>query len=123
MCIRDSIYPAAVRFTGDLAESALRKRSLLQRTGADADTERVERLSGLTDRLAAAAAQLRGTLQDAQQEDALACAEFCHTAVLADMTYLRQIADELEQWVERSYWPMPTYTDMLYAPETAAARG
>jgi glutamine synthetase len=45
------------------------------------------------------------------REDA---ASFYHSVITADMTALRKEADLLEQLTDKSYWPYPTYSDLLF---------
>ena len=41
-------------------------------------------------------------------------ARYYRDEVFADMQNLRAIADELEMNVPEKYWPIPTYTDLLF---------
>ncbi len=48
-------------------------------------------------------------------EDSLANARFYHDSVFACMNNLRAVADTLECNVGSSYWPYPTYGELLYS--------
>jgi len=40
---------------------------------------------------------------------------FCHDVIVPDMNECRSYADELETITERSAWPFPTYSDLLFS--------
>ena len=48
------------------------------------------------------------------QDDALKTAKYYQDEVLVVMAELREVADKLETMVAKDFWPMPTYTDLLY---------
>ena len=50
-----------------------------------------------------------GKIKDIQQQ-----AEYFHDYVLAEMTIMRNIADEIEMNMPCDKWPIPTYTAMIY---------
>ncbi len=50
-----------------------------------------------------------GKVNDIQQQ-----AEYFHDYVLAEMTIMRNIADEIEMNMPCDKWPIPTYTAMIY---------
>ena len=43
------------------------------------------------------------------------CAKYYHDTVFAAMQELRAVADELEINTAESYWPFPTYGDLLFS--------
>ena len=47
-------------------------------------------------------------------EDAFATGMYYVNTLIPAMQALRKVADTLETKVSREYWPMPTYTDLLY---------
>ena len=48
------------------------------------------------------------------EDSAESLARYYRDEVFADMQNLRAIADELEMNVPEKYWPIPTYTDLLF---------
>ena len=48
-------------------------------------------------------------------DDPLAAARYMHDTVLPAMEDLRQSADTLETLTDRSYWPFPTYDELLFS--------
>ena len=54
-------------------------------------------------------------LESSQKREILAEAVFYRDKVFAAMSELRLIVDELETFVAKKHWPIPTYADMLYS--------
>ena len=48
-------------------------------------------------------------------DDPLADARYMHDNVLPAMADLRKSADTLETLTDRSYWPFPTYDELLFS--------
>ena len=73
------------------------------------------RLVELSDEMAAALKLLRSNAEYAQKNlSSNKCGEFCRDEVIPKMRELRRAADEAETLTERSFWPFPTYGDLLY---------
>ena len=47
-------------------------------------------------------------------EDSEEASYYYHDVIVAAMESLRKDADILEQLTDKSYWPYPTYSDLLY---------
>ena len=105
------ILPAAVSYTSDLCKSIERKQALGLPCNAELAITR--QLSAATDALYDCCQKLKEHLQNVPscREDA---ASFYHSVINADMTALRKEADLLEQLTDKSYWPYPTYSDLLF---------
>ena len=105
------ILPAAVSYTSDLCKAIQRKQALA--LPCNAELEITKQLSHATDALYACCQELKTHLQNVPscREDA-AC--YYHNVISADMTKLRKEADILEQLTDKSYWPYPTYSDLLF---------
>ena len=50
----------------------------------------------------------------AMPQDVTGMARYCADKVLPAMAAVRTPADKLEQTVDRTLWPLPTYSDMLF---------
>ena len=63
--------------------------------------------------------KLEKLITKAQKEknDLLKAALIWKDDVLKTMSKLREIVDLLETKIDISYWPMPTYTDLLFGLE------
>ena len=40
---------------------------------------------------------------------------YYHDVVFNAMSRVREVVDQLEQLVDKSYWPFPNYTDLLFS--------
>ncbi len=105
------ILPAALRYTNALCESVSAKKAL--GASCKAESALITRLSAETDRLYDAIETLTEDLTHVPEtEEESAC--YYHDVIVSDMDALRAPADVLEQLTARSYWPYPTYSDLLF---------
>ena len=105
------ILPAAIRYTRDLCDAVDAKK----RCGAvcKAETVLIRELSANTDALYDAVDALRQALA-ARPKEAVEAAQYNHGRIVPDMEAVRSAADMLETLTDRSYWPYPTYSDLLF---------
>ena len=105
------ILPAALHYTRDLCATVSAKKEL----GAvcRAESVLIRHLSSNTDALYDSVDALRHALE-ATPVDTQAAAFHYHDQVVPVMTTLREHADILEQLTDKSYWPYPTYSDLLF---------
>ncbi len=105
------ILPAGLRYARDLCAGLQSKQALGISSRAESDL--VRRLSLTTDSLYDAINTLRNALASVPSrcEDA---AMYYHNSVIPAMEVLRTHADTLEELTDKSYWPYPTYSDLLY---------
>jgi glutamine synthetase len=107
---KTKIYPAAVRYQGELAATA----ASLKSAGYEADSETLDRMISLTKGLQGSLTSLEGAMGHNGAKSPLDEAKhFCHD-VLPAMQLVRQYADELESIVADDLWPLPTYQEMLF---------
>ena len=105
------ILPAALHYTHALCEGIANKKAM--GSSCRAESKLVECLSAATDALYDNVEKLKADL-DAMPQDAKARAEYFHDIINADMNAVRAEADLLEQMTDKSYWPYPTYSDLLF---------
>ena len=105
------ILPAALRYTQSLCHGIAAKQPL--HLPAKAENQLVSRLSAATDALYDQVETLRFALEAVPTEPA-AAANYYHNVVIPAMRDLRKEADILETLTDKSYWPYPTYSDLLY---------
>ena len=106
------ILPAAVHYSSDLALAIQRKRDLgIQ---AKAEDSLLARLAEHTDSLYDACELLRIDLEKVPKENTQAAMVYFRNTIVADMNKVRFHADALEQLTDKSYWPYPTYSDILF---------
>ena len=115
MMARREILPAVMKFTGDVAAQA----SAVKAVSPTLTTAPEEKLlttlttgaSALSDRIDALQDTIVATNHNA---DALAIATYERDVVIPAMNDVRAVADELETVVGKTYWPFPTYADLLF---------
>ena len=105
------ILPAVSRYTGDLCRRVELKQKLY--VGRNAEMALIHQLSEGIDALYDACSKLREDLSGiaGTGEDG---ARYYQQVISKDMADLRKIADELETITDKSYWPFPTYSDILF---------
>lgn len=114
MAKRD-IIPAVIKYSTSLAESI----NAIKSTGFDADvTAQGETLTEIS-KLTASAMKKVKALESAistacSKEDSYDQAYSYRYDVFEALNSLREDVDKLETLVDSKYWPMPTYTDLLF---------
>ena len=110
------VAPAVERFAADMAKNASAKKALDASVACGYETGLVKRLSELTDTIAVKTDELQEAeiaLRDA--EDIIAESAMIRDSVLPKMCELRVACDEAETITAKSYWPFPTYADILFS--------
>ena len=109
--VQQQILPAAAKYTAFLCNTILSKESV----GASCQAERslVTKLSAATDSLYAGCEKMKEHLSNIPSDSADASKYYC-TTIVSDMNAIRRDADILEQLTDKSYWPYPTYSDLLF---------
>jgi glutamine synthetase len=104
------IFPAAVRYQKELAETCVH----LQTLGYQFDTDTLDKMTSLVKCLQDGIAELE-RVNDFHDGDDLAAeaAHYCEK-VLPAMNAVRRSADELEGIVADDLWRLPTYQEMLF---------
>ena len=105
------ILPAALHYTRDLTKSIIDKKAI----GASCTAEQalVKRLSTACDSVYEKSQDLSGKLNSIPAETE-AAADYMSNVIVPAMESLRVDADTLEQLTDKSYWPYPTYSDLLF---------
>ena len=112
---RKQILPAVEHYAADVADAAASKKTLDAEISCCYEKKLVKKLAALidsidsrTDALDGVIAKLK-TLSDVTEE-----ANYIRDEMLSRMTELRAAADEAEVMTAESYWPFPTYGDLLF---------
>ena len=106
------ILPAVISYTTELASSI----ASVEAVGCDASVQK-ERLEKVTAELKAMNTALEKLIADqaAGEKECPKCtAVYYHDTIMADMAALRTPADRLEMLVDKDFWPIPTYGDLLF---------
>ena len=112
---KTQIIPAVEAYAASVAKSAFAKKELDDTLACSFEKGLVRKLSALTDRIAAKAEELENALivlhnaKDIGEES-----EMIRDTVLEKMSELRIPCDEAETLTAKSYWPFPTYGDLLF---------
>lgn len=113
MASRD-ILPAVIRYCKSLADTV----NVTKAAGADASVTAalLRRVNEYLSKAAAALEDLKWKEKEAlaMQDDVKRQAYFYKDTVVPTMGALRSPVDELETLVDREFWPMPVYADLLF---------
>ena len=110
--VMHQILPAALSYSSDLAESINRKRSAVK-LKAGTETRLLTKISNNCDSLYEKTVKLTELLEKVPTESCCAM-EYYSDIVIPIMQKIREDADHLESVTAKSYWPYPTYSDILY---------
>ncbi len=108
---RRQILPAAMRYAQELCGGVSGKKAL--GIHCRAESALVNGISQHTDSLYDAIELLSNALGNVPK-DPKAAAMYYHDTVIPGMNALRSEADALESLTDKSYWPYPTYSDLLF---------
>ena len=105
------ILPASMAYAKALCDGILSKQKL--GIPCNAEISLAEKISAATDRCYEKCENLRHHLKNIP-EDSTQASFYYHDTIVSEMAALRKDADLLEQLTDKSYWPYPTYSDLLY---------
>ncbi len=112
---RKEILPAVAAYTAALADGVKSKQRVDDKLTCGYETRVIKRLSALADCADAKVDALEKTVTtlDGIQDFPLE-ASYVRDEVLPKMAELRAVCDEAETLTAASYWPFPTYGDLLF---------
>ncbi|MBR6071168.1 MAG: glutamine synthetase III [Ruminococcus sp.] len=110
---RKQLLPASLDYLDKLCTAIACKKSV--GIISKAEEQIAAKLNDLCDRFYESIERLEKQVASASEiDDVLKQAEFYHDYVLAEMDIMRSIADEIELNMPLSYWPIPTYSEIIY---------
>ncbi len=113
--VRKQIVPAVAGYTSEIAATAAGKQAVSDKLSVRAETKLLEKLSAGSDALSDAIDELQEALDKATAEgDEPAKSYLYHDAVLPAMAKVRTVSDGLERICAEDYWPLPSYSRMLF---------
>ena len=113
--VRKEILPAVEGYTAKLAGALAAKKAVVPTLTGKYETGLIEKLSGLIDRIDAAAEDLENALTVYHRiEDVTAAANTIRDVIIPKMEALRAPCDEAESCTAADMWPFPTYGDLLF---------
>lgn len=107
------IFPAVAKFTGDVAALSAGKKAYAP---VDYEESVVKSLSELLKKAFGETEKLKAAVKTAELEKTeKAKAELYKSTVIPAMESLRATCDQMETLTAKDYWPMPSYTEILYS--------
>ena len=105
------ILPASMAYCKSLCDGVNAKAPLGACHSAESDL--INKLSSATDMLYKNCLKLQNSLSGIPDntEDSV---RYCTDVIVAEMEAVRDEADRLEALTAKSYWPYPTYSDLLF---------
>ena len=109
------LIPAVVRYTTVLAQSLSAVKAACPEADNSVQTELLIEVSDLLSDMKVARAKLEDLVEEYQHIDSMERrAHFCYDEIIPAMQALRDPADQLEMIVDKEYWPIPSYGDMIF---------
>ena len=113
---KTQIAPAVDKYASDLARDVAARKAVDSSIACRRDSKLISRLSELTDIIDERTETLSKTMVSLREtEGIIPESEFIRDKVLPAMNELRIACDEAETLTARSYWPYPTYGDILFS--------
>ena len=113
--LRKQVMPAVAGYSSEVASAAAAKQAVSDKLSVRSETKLLEKLSAGADELSDAIDQLQEAVDQATAEsDEPAKSYLYHDAVLPAMEKVRKASDILERICSEDYWPLPSYSRMLY---------
>lgn len=113
--LHKEIIPAVADYIRDLASSAASKKAISSALSTSFEEKLITRLSSLAEELCKLTSELDTAVHSRSSfSSVLDEATYYRDVVIAKMTDVRRVADELEYRVGEKYWPYPTYGDLLF---------
>ena len=112
---RKQLLPAVNAYMSEVANTAASKLSVSESLSIRSETKALTRLSADADAMSDAVDELQAAVDAAKAlSDESAKAVAFHDDVLPKMDALRAAADDAETICGEDYWPLPSYSKMLY---------
>ena len=112
---RKQLLPAVNAYMSEVANTAASKLAVSENLSVRSETKALTRLSADADAMSDAVDELQAAVNAAKAlSDESAKAVAFHDDVLPKMDALRTAADDAETICGEDYWPLPSYSKMLY---------
>ncbi len=108
---------AAIEVAGTMIlQAALKyKHNLADVATTPLQQELLDDLNGRIDGLIESLRTLKKAYREIPVEPSQDAAEYCRDSVIPALDGLREIVDQLEEFVDDDLWPLPTYTELLFS--------
>lgn len=120
LLIESMILPACIKYQAALGESYKLLSEQAKEIGVASATlksqgDLYKKVAEDIAKVMAGAEELRGLIEKMEEmEDEPAKAKFCASDILPKSVEVRAIVDELELYVDKDLWPLPSYMDLLF---------
>ncbi|MBQ6639105.1 MAG: glutamine synthetase III [Lachnospiraceae bacterium] len=112
---KTQIIPAIEKYAMDVATGANTKKQLTPSLACSYESSLVEKLSDYSDKAYVQTADLEKAIADlSEAKDIIEESAMIRDNVLPKMEALRSSCDAAEELTAKSYWPFPTYSDLLF---------
>lgn len=113
---KKQLLPAAISFTGSLAQTLAAKKAIGMNVENDAAYLLADKLTKLTNAMYEKIDSLDNAVSGAKDvAEGQELAFYTKDVILSAMNDLRTVADEIEVDMSEEYIPYPTYSDLLYS--------
>lgn len=114
--VNQEIVPSALAYQNDLTRLLMDKKALSLDASNSLEKNLLTKISSLSDTMQAGISKLEAKIAAAEEiTDSAAIAAAYSDQVLPAMNDLRSSVDALELLVGKKYWPLPSYSELLYS--------
>ena len=114
--VQKDILPAVTAYAKELASTANNKKQIIADVDCSYEKSVILQISQLSKKLFDETQKLSSTVSKAHDvENSLEKAKFYRESVIPSMEKSRTYADQLEGITAKSFWPFPTYGDILFS--------
>jgi glutamine synthetase len=114
--VKRQILPAGLKYVNHLASGVQTLKGISSSLPVSVQEGILNKVSSILLSLSQNLATLEEKAQKAQDlhQDAYEQGKYYRDDVFQAMATLRQDVDQLEEWVDGEFWPLPTYAEMLF---------
>ena len=113
--VRKQILPAVEKYLGEVSKTALTKLQVNPNASSVYEKETIAKLSSLTEQIYFSCKELeKAVMRLAESKDTIKESYLIRDDVLGKMCALRAAVDEAETLTDETYWPYPSYCDLLF---------
>ena len=113
--VRKQILPAVEKYIGEVSETSVYKQQFVPAASLTYEKETVTKLSALAEQIFLSCKELEeAVLRLAESKNTIEESYAIRDTVLGKMSALRVAVDEAETLTAESYWPYPSYCDLLF---------
>ena len=112
--VNKDILPAISNYTLALAKTAGKKTEFVSHASRNYEVATAEKLSALEDSIFTKVNELADALSNVDEADSLLTAKYYRYEIVERMEALRKDVDEAEKLTAKSYWPYPSYADLMF---------